>query len=109
MRIVVTNDDGITCDAELNDGERRVTGMRLDDDQADRTLVGLSALSGCIAAVLEDVAQKKMTLRQAADRYMEQPMMSVTNTPAWPPAADGRTPPLRILRPLAPTCEGGCE
>jgi hypothetical protein len=105
VRIVVTNDAGITCDAELNDGERRVTSMRLDDDDADRALVGLCVLSGCIAAVMEDVARNKLTLRQAADEYVRG-----ENEDSSRRLLQGAgSPAMRPLRPEAPTCEGGCE
>lgn len=102
MRIVVTNDAGITCDAELNDGERRVTSMRLDDDDADRTLVGLCVLSGCIAAVLESMSQQKLTMRQAADEYVSEGNMDCSRLRLQGVGA----PAMRSLRPEAPTREG---
>lgn len=72
ISIIVSDDEaGVICEARMNDGERRVTSLRLDDEHAGQTMRGLAVLSGCLAAILQDVAQNNQTMRQAADHYTE--------------------------------------
>lgn len=66
MRIVTVDDAGCTCDAWVDVRERRVTNLLLDDASPAETMMGLSVLAGCIAAILEDVARERKTLEEAA-------------------------------------------
>ena len=86
MRIVVSDRDGLVCDAKIDVGSRKVESLILDDGLQEKVMVGLAVLSGCVEAVLRAEFEKSNpdTLKR------EQRTTSTT-------------------RPDVPVCEGGCE
>ena len=59
MRIVVTDESRLVCDAEIDVASRKPTSVMLDDGSDLQVLKGLAVLCGCVEAVLKEEFERR--------------------------------------------------
>ena len=88
MNITITDNLGVVLNADVEVITRKVVSMAVDDRvDAELAYVAMAVVSG----------------------VLEAESMARSSPPPWLLGAGTGAPPLRSVRPEAPTCEGGCE